>query len=488
MKTFLNKSLVVIATGLVLAGGVGCNKIKDFEDTNLNPNGTPIPVTAGLLTRAIAELGGSEGGVAIALYTRPGYYAQYFSETQYPGSSLYAVPQLNYNTYYSGFLYDLQNIINLNTDDATKASVESSGSNANQIAVARILKAYAFWTITDRWGDVPYFEALQGIATPKLDKQEEIYPDLLKELKEAVAGFDGGLAMKGDIIYGGEIANWKRFANSLRMLIALRMSKVYPAAGGLAATEFSAALNDPAGSITENDQNAAIDYPGGAYQHPLYTSYSVSGRIDDAISSTMTDVLSSLSDPRINEFGSETTGFPYGIDRDKAVNVAPGWGLIMGGMDLPEDQDIVLVNAATVLFARAEAAERGWTGESAVALYNDGVETSLEQWGYTDAAVVNAYLAQSGVVFGATDHLRKIATQRWIAMYPDGMQAWSEWRRTGFPVLTPAEDATNDGGQIPRRFVYGTGEYSTNKAAVDEAVARIPGGDDDQDARMWWDK
>ena len=485
MKTFLNKSLIVIATGLTLAGGVGCNKVKDFGDTNVNPNGSPVAITAGLLTRAIAELGGKEGGVSISLYTRPGYYAQYFSETQYPGSSLYAVPQLNYNGFYSGFLYDLQNIINLNSDDATKASVESSGSNANQIAVARILKAYAMWTITDRWGDVPYSEALQGLPTPKLDKQEEIYPDLLNELKEAIAGFDGGLPMEGDIIYNGDIANWKRLANSLRMLIALRMSNVYPAAGGLAATEFSAALNDPAGSISTNDQNAKIDFPGGAYQHPLYTTYSISGRIDDAVSSTMTDALSSLSDPRINKYGSTTTGFPYGIDRDKAVNVGPGWGLIMDGFDIREDQDLVIVNAATVLFARAEAAERGWTSEIAATLYSQAVTTSLEQWGY--AADAAAYLAQSGVVFGATDHLKKIATQRWIAMYPDGMQAWAEWRRTGFPVLTPAEDATNDGGQIPRRFVYGTGEYSTNKAAVDEAAARLTGGDD-QDAKMWWDK
>jgi hypothetical protein len=485
MRTFLNKTLLVIATGLTLAGSVGCNKIEDFGDTNLNPNGTPNPITAALFTRAIAEMGGAEGGTAISLYTRPGYYAQYFSETQYPGSSLYSVPQLNFNTFYSGFLYDLQNIINLNSNDATKADVLSSGSNANQIAVARILKAFAFWTITDRWGDVPYSEALKGIPTPKLDKQEEIYADLLKELKEAVAGFDGGLPMKGDIIYNGDIANWKRFGNSLRMLIALRMSKVYPNAGGVAATEFTAALNDPAGSITTNSQNAKIDFPGGAYQHPFYTAYKVNGRVDDAISNTMTNTLSSLSDPRINKYGTETTGFPYGIDRDKAVNVAPGWGLVLDGFDLTGAEDIVVVNAATVLFARAEAAERGWTSENAATLYNQAVTASLEQWGYGSNAAT--YLAQSSVAYGTTDHLKKIGTQRWIAMYPDGMQAWAEWRRTGFPILTPAEDATNDGGQIPRRFVYGTGEYSTNKAAVEEAVARIQGGDD-QDARMWWDK
>lgn len=484
MKKVLNKSVLAIITGFILAGSIGCDKIEDFGDTNTNPNGTPTPVTSALLTRAIAEMGGTEGGLAIAFYPRPGYYAQYFSETQYPEVSLYGVPQLEFAQNYSGLLYDLENIIIQNTNDETKETVSKFGSNANQIGVAKILKSYIIWTITDRWGDVPYSEALKGNPTPKYDTQEGIYAGILADLKAAVAGFDGGAALGGDIIYYGDIDKWKKFGNSLRMLVALRMSKVYPAAGGLAATEFSAALNDAGGSISSNADNAAINFVGGAYQHPFYTTYVVNGRIDDAISSTMTNTLSSLNDPRIDRYGTSTTGFPYGLDRPHALAVPPGYGLLLDGFAISDALDIVLVNAATVLFARAEAAERGWTTESAATLYSQAVTTSLEQWGYGGSAAT--YLAQSSVAYGTTDHLSKIGTQRWIALYPDGMQAWSEWRRTGFPVLTPAAYATNSSKQIPRRFVYGTGEYSTNNAAVKEAAARL--GTDNQDTRVWWDK
>lgn len=484
MKKIFNISSLALAAVMLFAGP-GCDKVKDFGDTNTNPNGTPVPVTSALLTRAIAELGGQFTQVAVSMYTRPGYYAQYFAETQYPEASLYGVPQLEFSGFYAAGLYDLENIIIQNTDETTKDKVQVSGSNGNQIAVAKILKAYAYWTITDRWGDVPYSEALKGEPTPKYDTQEEIYAGILSELKDALASFDGGPAMKGDIIYKGNTDRWKKLANSLRMLVALRMSKVYPNAGGLAANEFTAALNDAAGSISTNADNAAIDYPGGAYQNPWYNTYVINGRIDDAIASTMTATLSSLNDPRINRYGSEPTGFPYGLDRPHAVAVPPGWGLVLDGAAISDAADIMVVNAATVLFARAEAAERGWTSENAATLYNQAVTASLAQWGYSGDAAT--YLAQGAVAYGATDHLKKIGTQRWIALYPDGLQAWSEWRRTNFPELTPAQYATNSSGDIPRRFVYGTGEYSTNNEKVTEAVGRLTGGDT-QDARVWWDK
>jgi hypothetical protein len=149
----------------------------------------------------------------------------------------------------------------------------------------------------------------------------------------------------------------------------------------------------------------------------------------------------------------------------------------------------VLISASQVLLARAEAADRGWTTENALTLFQDGITASFAQWGL--AAPAASYFTQANVAFtapvGTGGNLKQIATQRWIATYPDGTQGWSEWRRTGFPVLTPAPDATNSSGQIPRRYVYTTGEYSSNKAAVEAAVARIPGGDK-QDSKVWWDQ
>lgn len=484
MKNIFNKTFLAVAT-VAAFSTTSCDKVSDFGDTNTNPNGTPTAITKGLFTRAIAELGGKEGGTAIGYMTRPGYYAQYFAETQYPSSSLYDLPQQEFAGFYSAMLYDLQNIINLNTDEATKGTVLASGSNANQIATSRILKAYALWTITDRWGDIPYSEALQGLPTPpKYDTQEAIYADLIKELKEAVDQFDGGQPMGGDIVYGGNIAKWKKFANSVRAEIALRMSKVYPNSGGLAATEYASAIGHSAGTITTNDDNFVITYTA-AYQNPWYATYVVSGRVDDAISNTMTDALSSYSDPRIADFGTSPEGFPYGLDRPNAIAVPEGYGLILKGKSISASEGMVVLNAATVLFSRAEAAERGWIAENATTLYNQAVTTSLAQWGHESSA--SAYLGQSTVGYGTTDHLEKIGTQKWIAIYPNGLQAWSEWRRTGFPELTPTSYHVNDSGEIPRRYVYGSGEYGNNNANVKEAAARMTGGDT-QDSRMWWDK
>jgi hypothetical protein len=505
MKNIFKIGSVALGMSAVLIAGSGCNKIKDFGTTNVNPGTTATPITAALLTNVLSGLG---GGYALSI--RGGQYAQYFSETQYPGSSLYTAPILSFYADYTGALYDLQNIINQNTNPLTKStnSVLSYGSNANQIAVARILKAYIYWTVTDRWGDVPYFDALKGLTPEnapsgtyqiKYDKQSDIYPDLIKELKEAVAQFDANAGVKGDIMFNPTNAavtvpttqtnKWKKFANSLRLLISLRTSKVFPNAGQWAATEFNAALADAAGTFTANTDNAIVTYPGSAagFSHPLYASYVTSSRRDDAESKTMTDTLSAYADPRLASYGTTVNGFPYGLDRPHATQITTGIAYILKGPSTPSTEPITILNAATVLFARAEAAERGWTLENAGTLYAQAVTASFTQFGYT-AAQATTYMLQPNIGYGlGGSNLRKIGTQRWIAMYPDGWQAWFEWRRTGYPALTPSAYATNTGGQIPRRYVYNTDEYSYNNAAVVAAAALISGGDK-QDSRVWWDK
>ena len=138
---------IKIYTLVTLVILTGCTKLKDFGDTNVNPNATPTPSAAALLTNAEVGLG--------AANTTGGLFSQMFSETQYTDVSLYALPKLNFDQIYSGVLMDLQNVIDLNTSDATKITAAKFGANVNQIGIARILKAYVIWTITDRWGDVP---------------------------------------------------------------------------------------------------------------------------------------------------------------------------------------------------------------------------------------------------------------------------------------------------------------------------------------------
>ncbi|HYJ38711.1 MAG TPA: SusD/RagB family nutrient-binding outer membrane lipoprotein, partial [Chitinophagaceae bacterium] len=391
----------------------------------------------------------------------------------------------------AGALYDLQNIINTNT-------------STNMTAVARILKAYIYWTITDRWGDVPYTEALLG-KTPKYDTQETIYKGNIAELAAAIAQFNTTSVISGDIIFGGDVAKWKKTANSLRMLMALRLSKRYPGAADYAATQFKAALADAAGSISSNADNFTLNFPGGSFKNSWWNVYD--GRKDFGESATMTTLMGSLSDARQNAFGGATedqspsnpawddpsnVGVPYGWTRDKVdpwTQQNPTWARVLRGDLRQENDPLVMVGASQVLLARAEAADRGWTTENAATMLMNGVNASFEQWGIAPPAA--SYFTQAGVAFtvptGTGGNLRQIATQRYIATYPNGLQGWSEWRRTGFPVLTPAPDAVNQSKQIPRRYTYGQGEYGTNANEVKAKAAAMPGGDT-QDSRIWWDQ
>ena len=508
MKYNFFKSFLIVATGGIVLAGTGCNKLEDFGDTNLNPLGSTSPITAALLTNAQVNIGG------LAQSIRPALYAQYIAETQYTDVSLYAEPNLESGGNYAGPMYDLQSIINRNTDPATAAANVSSGSNANQIAVAKILLSYYIWTVTDRWGDVPYSEALKGAGnfTPTFDKQEDIYKKMFVDLKEAIAGFDGGLPVRGDVMFGGDQAKWKKLANTLRMQMALRISNASPAT---AAAEFAAAANDPAGFIATNADNFVLAYPGGAaYRHPWFDLYN--GRSDYALSKTLADILSNMNDARRTAYGSSGAPFPYGLKREQATTLPTNYATVLAAGNRAENSPVVVVSAASSLLAVAEGFQRNWITTtagsvitSAKGAYDAAITASFAQWGVTGAA---AYLVSAGAdystgtgggtsigantfgsIVGASavtaTNLERIALQRYIALFPDGIQAWSEWRRTGVPNLKPTVFATNSaaGGQIPTRYVYGVNEYSLNPTKVAEAVTRLPLGDV-MNEKVWWDK
>lgn len=480
------KYLFTLVLPLVIAV-TGCDKLKDFDDTNKNPGATGDANIGALLTNVEAQIGG------LAANTRAGLYAQYFSETQYTDVSIYANPKLDFTATYSGPLYDLQNIINLNQSN-------------NQSQVAKILQQYIFWTLTDRWGDIPYTEALKGGAatTPKYDPQETVYKGMIATLKSAIDGFDGSSSITGDIIYGGDVASWKKLANSLRMLMAIQLSKRYPGANDYAATEFKAALNDPAGYISTNAENFDIAYPGGVYKHPWAAIYD--GRKDYGESEPMVALLDDLNDPRIEVYGGATEqsksaapgswnlssdiGMPYGLLRSKSeafTGANPTWARVLRGDFREETDTYVVISAAEVALARAEAADLGWTTENLTTVYQQGITLSFQQWGLPAPSA--SYFTQPDVALtapaGTNANFKQVSLQRFIASYPDGLQGWNIWRKSGYPVLTPAPDAANSSKQIPRRYVYGNTEYGTNKASLDEAVARQ--GADNMDTRVWWD-
>lgn len=500
-----------LIAGIFLLGAiavVGCNKFKDFDDLNVNPNSSTYVSTGTLLSTVEVRLANNlfstvTGNSSPGSELLSGLLVQYFAEPTYPGAQFYSPSSLSVSTNapYQGVLYDLKKVIDRNSADETKEDAAKSGSNASQIAMARIMRAYVYWVITDKWGNVPYSEALLASEnpTPKYDEQEAIYTDLLKELKEAKAQFDGGMTVTADLIYGGNEQKWKKLANSLRMLMALRMSKVYPAAGGLAAQEFSSAFGDADGYIESNADNFKIFFPGNAnpYNNPYNGPFSSA---DNGIAETYTKLLVGLADTRSDAHVTNTTGVPYGSK--SPASTAVDWGRILSTANKQKTGTVHVINAASVLLAAAEAAQIGWISETAKVLYDKGVTESFSQWGvtmpanylttgaanFTTGAGVNdiggTYVP--GSTAATTTPLQRIQLQQYIAFFPDGHQGWANWRRTGVPGLKPSTEAINDSKQIPRRFTYGTIDYQTNAAKVSEAAGAM-GGDKDG-IRMWWDK
>lgn len=473
-------AMIPLAAGLLLTG---CKRYSsDFGDTNVNPGVTGSPLFNALLTNSLVAVPG------YASQTRGGLYCQYFSETQYTDVSLYSIPQINFEGNYSGVMNDLQNIIN-------------NGPNDNMKAVARILKAYVFSTVTDSWGDVPYSQALQGNGTPVFDRQSDIYTGMLSELTAAVNQLGGSGAITGDIVYGGNVAKWQKFGNSLRLRLAMQLSKKYPTSGQYASTQFNAALTHPAGVITSNSDNFTVNYPGGNFSSPWWGLYN--GRKDFGESNTMTALMASLSDNRQSVFGGKTEdqstsnpdwnqtsglGVPYGRVRafiDPWTSANPTWARVLRGDKRTQTGSVVVLSAAETFLTRAEAAERGWTAENLNSMYTQGINASFDQWGLP--APPAGYFAQGAVLLGpvgTSTNIRNIAIQQYVAAYPDGLRGWNIWRRTGWPVLTPAPDAANSSRQIPQRYTYGQTTYGSNTANTNAAASAI--GGDNQDTKVWW--
>lgn len=516
-----NIKIYLLALTMLMVGA--CT--EDFDSINNNPNSpTEVPPSY-LLTHA-------QRGLREILNTTGLLYAQMWSETQYTNTSRYDVEPLDFSEYYrgtqlatatsNGGLYDLQEIIRLNTDEETRDASAAFGSNNNQIAIARILKAWTYHRLTDIWGDIPYSEALQGRGNfaPSYDEQSAIYADLITELDEATAQIEEGAAgVDGDVIYEGNMAKWKLFAQSLKLRIGIRMSEVAPDAAQAAITS---ALSQ--GVFTSNDDNAVFQNLSDAANDNQYYEHFLT-RTDYAISNVMDDYMSAINDPRLNIYASPTggsleafaadnsaelfvEGMPYGLSQDLAGSITNNSISFPGAAVRSATSPSLIMTYPEVLFIQAEAAARGWTGGDAGALYEQAITASMEFWNAQSAATdyasiygvsgieqsfdvtitaeeIDAYLQQPAVAFTPANALQQIAEQKWVALYMQGLEAWSEWRRTGFPVLSPAPAAI-DGRGIPLRRAYDQIEFDLNQVNYEAAIARQ--GANTMSTALWWDK
>lgn len=471
MKNFLYRSFFA----LLVLGLAACN---DFGDIDNDPN-KPIQVSPStLLTnaeRTVSSVVGSATGVL---------YAQQMSEITYTEGSRYVSIQADFSGWYTGALQDLQQIITLNTDEETKDAAEISGSNENQIAAAKILQYFFIHHMTDRWGPLPWSEALragEGIITPAYDSQEEIYNDLFSGLKAAVAMIDESGSISGDFIMNGDMAKWKQFANTIRMVAALRISDVDPAK---AEAEYESAIAD--GVLTETLYYPYL--PETANQNPWYASFIT--RTDYAISEFMADGMVDLNDPRLTQFadptlssGTNIVGMPYGLASSdyNPENVSFPNSTFVKAQDAP----IAIYSEAQIKFSMAEAAARGWTSDDAEALYREAIMASWEQWGLSTAGF-DAYYAQPEVTYSQANWKELIGYQKWIALYLQGYEAWAEYRRLDEPGLQVPQEPFSDSGGIPTRNTYPNDEANLNAANYEEAV-RLLNGPDSDGTQLWWD-
>lgn len=393
-------------------------------------------------------------------------------------------------------------------------------------ALANIVKVLAMSRVTDMYGPLPYSKFGNGEFSVPYDTQEAIYDSFFKELNEAIELLydfyqkDATVKVleRYDFIYNGNIENWIRFANTLKLRLAMRVVYANPSKAEQMANE---AVAHPIGVMTKTTDVARLQHTEGfSYRHPLYVI--ATGEFNDArMGATMDSYMNGYNDPRISSYfrmasTGKYTGIRTGIDmnREKYATSGDFSDLTASGSD-----DLVWMNPAEAYFLRAEGAIRGWNmGGTAQELYESGIRASFEFLGvsgadsylnndtnkpaaYTDPAnsgnsIDNPdRLGQITIKWnegaGMEEKLERIITQKWIAIYPDGQEAWSEFRRTAYPKVFPVS-INNSGGTIDtqkqvRRIPFPASEYRNNKDNVEQAVTLL-NGEDNGGTSLWWDK
>lgn len=390
---------------------------------------------------------------------------------------------------------------------------------ANIYHAARIWKAYAFMILTDTYGDIPYFEAGQGyiseVIRPKYDPQEAIYKDILKELDEASGALDAAQpAVTTDILYGGNVAKWKKLGYSLMLRAAMRLTKVDQAT---AKTYVTKAV---AGGLFESNADNSIIRHTAIYNNYIANHLAAREKTNFYLAAPFVNYLKENNDPRLAVMAVRYVGAKGGPEQVAArassdpklqIGMPMGYNDVTINTVLAQNGvaslwDFTQVNLTTVLkldapefhitYAQnqlllAEAAVRGWVSGTAATYFANGVRAHLEQMALYDPSaaikedVIQAYLKAHPL--DASKALDQINTQYWVASFLDGNELFANFRRSGFPALKknpyPGSEIKED---FIRRMPYPDSEIIVNLQNVNDANARQ--GPNDLNTRVWWDK
>jgi Susd and RagB outer membrane lipoprotein len=513
-KQYLQSRIVVmLLLAIVLLYLPSCT--KKFDEINTDPTRlTSLTQEDAKGLFSSAEYAGLYGGwnyqTAQGLFADQ--YCQYFAGTQTAfASHRYTIVQKwvkdQFVATYSGTMPALFAIIK-NTDATNTPTLN---------AIARIWKVFVLHRTTDYYGPIPYSKIGSPESTVAYDAQKDIYFDFFKELKESADLLKANLAKPSfgasDKIYGGDNAAWLKFCNSLRLRLALRISKVEPAK---AKAEAEAAYAD--GLMLTPADDAKYNVTSDNF-NPFGVQ---SGWNEFRMSATMESVLKGYSDPRMQKYfqpavsDGQYHGARNGMvpaeqsiaanDYDHNSNVAPLLTPTEKG-----NTTYSVIRAAESYFLRAEGALNGWNmGGTAKELYEKGIDASMRSWNITNTAAITSYTNGTTPPVALTDYfntpaltdipvkwaatadkqLEQILTQKWLALFPDGHEAWAEMRRAKFPKFYPlihSDNADVPANKMISRIPFLDYDRDRNGPAV-EAAKSLLGGSDKASTALWWDK
>ena len=464
--------LALTATPLVITS------CRQELDINVDPNNPSQASLSGLLSASQVGFAFALGGEgtrmpASIVQHYAGHRAQPLDYAQYriTSSATDGTWTALYNT-----LMDMKEMEN-------KAA--ASGNQA-YLGVSKILQAHAFSVITDLFGDIPFSQALQGRTniTPVYDKQEDIYPALITMIDEGVAALTAATeTISGDIVYGGDVTKWKKYGNSLKLRLLNHLSSRQPnAAANFLATNPSL--------IDTSVDDAKVAFGSVASNaNPIYQFDVLSGRKDQAVASTIVNKMRALSDPRVSVYFEPVAGNALGL-KGQYLGNAPGndtedsqknrysrVGSAYASIKAP----VVLMSAAEVNFIKAEVYHRA-SDSRAQAAYQAAITQDFAALGLSSSSA-STYLANANVAYNGT--LQRIMEQKWITMFQASYESWVDWRRTGFPALTPAASNVTS-NVIPRNLPYPEVEINSNRANL-VAGPGIPIPYTGLSNRVWWD-
>lgn len=416
---------------------------------------------------------------------------------------------------YNNVMKPIQNVLDATTDP----------KYASFRAWAKIVRVEAMHRVSDIYGPIIYknYGKSNSDGSVTYDSQKDAYYAFFNDLDSAITVLTNLVQTdapatfgKFDLVYGGSFAKWLKFANTLKLRLALRISNVDAAK---AKTEGESALANPGGLLTTNDDNAFVD--GGTNVNPVNDISKSWGDINTG--APLACYLNGYNDPRASKYILKATdavvaGQYIGIRNGINIDGIGRYGGYSLPVNFPNKMQIMV--AAEAWFLKAEAALKNWAGAgNAQTDYETGVTTSFAQYGldassyitdntsteqqYIDPKAITAgqndvttgspYLSTITIAWNNGDtpakKLERIITQKWLALYPDGEEAWAEFRRTGYPKLFPVV-LNKSGGKISttafvQRINFPADELSTNPNGVAAAVGTL-GGPDTGGTKLWW--